>query len=48
MFKFQLSEYEVHQVGSKDAGSKNFSFLAPETAEVVSGQFLPTAAMAAE
>jgi hypothetical protein len=26
--KFQNSEYEVHQVGPKDYGSQNFSFLA--------------------
>jgi hypothetical protein len=26
--KFQNSEYEVHQVGLKDYGSQNFSFLA--------------------
>jgi hypothetical protein len=26
--EFQNSEYEVHQVGPKDAGSRNFSFLA--------------------
>jgi hypothetical protein len=27
-FKFQNSEYRGHQVGPKDLGSKNFSFLA--------------------
>jgi hypothetical protein len=26
--EFQNSEYEVHQVGSNQAGSQNFSFLA--------------------
>jgi hypothetical protein len=32
--KFQNSEYEVHQVGSNEAGSQNFSFLALNTAEL--------------
>jgi hypothetical protein len=32
--KFQNSEYEVHQVGSKEAGNQNFSFLALNTAEL--------------
>jgi hypothetical protein len=32
--KFQNSEYEVHQVGSYEAGSQNFSFLALNTAEL--------------
>jgi hypothetical protein len=27
-FKFQNSEYRGHQVGPKDSGSRNFSFLA--------------------
>jgi hypothetical protein len=27
-FKFQNSEYAGHQVGLKDSGSQNFSFLA--------------------
>jgi hypothetical protein len=32
--KFQNSEYEVHQVGSNEAGCQNFSFLAINTAEL--------------
>jgi hypothetical protein len=36
--KFQNSEYEVHQVGSNEAGSQNFSFLALNTAERVAPQ----------
>jgi hypothetical protein len=36
--KFQNSEYEVHQVGSYQAGSQNFSFLALNTAELAARQ----------
>jgi hypothetical protein len=36
--KFQNSEYEVHQVGSNEAGSHNFSFLALNTAELAAPQ----------
>jgi hypothetical protein len=36
--KFQNSEYEVHQVGSNEACSKNFSFLALSTAELAAPQ----------
>jgi hypothetical protein len=32
--KFQNSEYEVHQVGSNETGSQNFSFLVLNTAEL--------------
>jgi hypothetical protein len=32
--KLQSSEYEVHQVGSNEGGSQNFSFLALNTAEL--------------
>ena len=41
--KFQNSEYEVHQVGPKDSGSQNFSFLAFIQAELVSRQISATA-----
>jgi hypothetical protein len=34
------SEYEVHQVGPKDYGSQNFSFLAFLGTELVSRQIL--------
>jgi hypothetical protein len=33
---FQKSEYEVHQVGPKDAENKKFSFLSLDTAELAS------------
>jgi hypothetical protein len=36
--KFQNSEYKVHQVGSNEAGSQNFSFLALNTAELAAPQ----------
>jgi hypothetical protein len=36
--KFPNSEYEVHQVGLNEAGSQNFSFLAPNTAELAEPQ----------
>jgi hypothetical protein len=36
--QFQNSEYEVHQVGSNEAGSQNFSFLALNTAELAARQ----------
>jgi hypothetical protein len=36
--EFQNSEYEVHQVGSNEAGSQNFSFLALNTAELAAPQ----------
>jgi hypothetical protein len=36
--KFQNSEYEVPQVGSNQAGSQNFSFLALNTAELAAPQ----------
>jgi hypothetical protein len=36
--KFQNSEYEVHQVGSNEACSQNFSFLALNTAELATPQ----------
>jgi hypothetical protein len=36
--KFKNSEYEVHQVGLKDYGSQNFSFLAFIGTELVSRQ----------
>jgi hypothetical protein len=36
--KFQNSEYEVHLVGSNEAGSQNFSFLALNTAELAARQ----------
>jgi hypothetical protein len=36
--EFQNSEYEVHQVGSNEAGSQNFSFLALNTAEIAAPQ----------
>jgi hypothetical protein len=38
--KFQNSEYEVHQVGSNEAGSQNFSFLALNTTELGAPQIL--------
>jgi hypothetical protein len=37
--KFQNSEYEVHQVGSNEAGSQNFSFIALNTAELAAEFF---------
>jgi hypothetical protein len=36
--EFQNSEYEVHQVGSNDAYSQNFSILALNTAELAAPQ----------
>jgi hypothetical protein len=42
--KFQNSEYEVHQVGFKNSGSRNFSFLAAEGAELASTQNFSTTA----
>jgi hypothetical protein len=42
--KFQNSEYEVHQVGPKDYGSQNFSFLAFIGTELVSIQIFCTTA----
>jgi hypothetical protein len=36
--KFQNSEYEVHQIGSNEAGSQNFSFLALNTAQLAAPQ----------
>jgi hypothetical protein len=39
--EFQNSEYEVHQVGSNEAGSQNFSFLALNTAELAARQISP-------
>jgi hypothetical protein len=36
--KFQNSEYEVHQEGSNEDVSQNFSFLALNTAELVAPQ----------
>jgi hypothetical protein len=36
--EFQNSKYEVHQVGSNEAGSQNFSFLALNTAELAASQ----------
>jgi hypothetical protein len=41
--KFQNFEYEVHQVGPKDYGSQNFSFLAFIGTELVSRQISATA-----
>jgi hypothetical protein len=38
--EFQNSEYEVHQVGSNEAGSQNFSFLALNAAEPAAPQIL--------
>jgi hypothetical protein len=38
--EFQNSEYEVHQVGSNEACSQNFSFLALNTAELAAPQIL--------
>jgi hypothetical protein len=38
--EFQNSEYEVHQVGSNEFGSQNFSFLALNTAELAAPQIL--------
>jgi hypothetical protein len=35
---FQNSEYEVHQVGSNEAGNQHFSFLALNTAELAAPQ----------
>jgi hypothetical protein len=37
---FQNSEYEVRQVGSNEASSQNFSFLALNTAELAVPQIL--------
>jgi hypothetical protein len=36
--KFQNSEYKVHQVGSNEADSQIFSFLALNTAELAAPQ----------
>jgi hypothetical protein len=36
--KIPNSEYEVHQVGSNEAGSQNFSFLELNTAELAAPQ----------
>jgi hypothetical protein len=36
--EFQNSEYEVHQVGSNEAGRQNFSFVALNTAELAAPQ----------
>jgi hypothetical protein len=36
--KFQKSEYEVHQIGPKDPGSKNFSLLVSKGDEPASTQ----------
>jgi hypothetical protein len=36
--EFQNSEYEVHQVGSNEAGNQNFSFLALNTTELAASQ----------
>jgi hypothetical protein len=41
--KFQKSEYEVHQVGPKDCGNQNFSFLAFIETELMSRQISATA-----
>jgi hypothetical protein len=41
---FQYSEYEVHQVGLKDFGRQNFSFLAFEAEAVGVTQIYPTTA----
>jgi hypothetical protein len=41
--EFQNSENEVHQVGSKDFGSQNFSFLALKAEPVGEVQILRTA-----
>jgi hypothetical protein len=41
--EFQNSEYEVHQVGPKDSGSQNFSFLALKAEPVGEVQILRTA-----
>jgi hypothetical protein len=41
-YEFQDFEYEVHQVGLKDFGSQNFSFLAVEGAKLASTQFFST------
>jgi hypothetical protein len=43
MSSFKKSEYEVHQVGSKDFGSQNFSFLALVAEPVGEVQILRTA-----
>jgi hypothetical protein len=40
--EFQNSVYEVHQVGSKDSGSQNFSFLALQAEPVGEVQILRT------
>jgi hypothetical protein len=37
-FKFQISEYKVHQVDTKDSGSQNFSFLSFKATSVASRQ----------
>jgi hypothetical protein len=41
--EFQNSGYEVHQVGPKDSGSQNFSFLALKAEPVGEVQILRTA-----
>jgi hypothetical protein len=41
--EFQNSQYEVHQVGSKDSGSQNFSFIALKTEPVGDVRILRTA-----
>jgi hypothetical protein len=41
--EFQNSEYEVHQVGPKDSGSQNFSFLALKAEPVDEVQILRAA-----
>jgi hypothetical protein len=41
--RIRNSEYEVHQVGPKDYGSQNFSFLAFIGTELVSRQITATA-----
>jgi hypothetical protein len=41
--EFQNSEYEVHQVGSKNSGSQNFSFIALKTEPVGEVQILRVA-----
>jgi hypothetical protein len=45
--EFQNSEYEVHQVGSKDCGSQSFSFLALKAKPVGEVQILRMATLAA-
>jgi hypothetical protein len=41
--EFQNSEYEVHQVGPKDSGSRNFSLLGLKAEPVGEVQILRTA-----